>query len=370
MKKGGFLLFLIISLALTAFLAGYIMVRRGADAPSSSKTGTILDRFGDQETGDKKQEETIEETRPTLITERRVLSVVNSYNKGAVLYFEKNTGKLFELDLETKAEKPVLDKSLVNFISAVWSPTKNEFIGSFISNSGIVFKYFNISTGEEVNFDPNIRSVAFSPDGNLIAYHSLNEAAGSNSVGLPDSQAGKIVISEPDGKYQKKILNTRLENIKMSWPTKDKMAFVTSNSEMFLVTEDGKLTKVLELKPGLYENWSPSGRKLLFSVSSINQEQPDTTLNIKNLESKEEREIAKSSASKCVWSIDDINVFCAISKSPSIDEIYKINTLDGSQKLVAEPLTGVREILLSPLEERLVFVDASDEKLYSIKIAE
>src|SRR3989344_296311 len=104
MNKSGFLLFLIISLALTAFLAGYIMVERGAGTKLSSKTGTILDKFDGNQPPATDNQEPADNSRPVLLTEKKVLSVVNSYDKGAVLYFEKNTGKLFELDLETKTE--------------------------------------------------------------------------------------------------------------------------------------------------------------------------------------------------------------------------------------------------------------------------
>lgn len=367
MKKTGFLSFLIISLALTAFLAGYVLVKRGADINSGSKTGTILDKFNGSETDTSNAME-VEDGVPIPFTDRRVTSIVNSYNKGEVFYFEKGTGKLLSLNLETKTEQSVLNKALSNFVSATWSPTKKEFVATFGSDlsadqtdSPRTFKYFNIETGEEVSLDPNIRSGAFSPDGSLLAYHYSETNDGQ-------SPTGKIFISEPNGKHSKKIIDTRLENIKMGWPIREKMSFINSGSEMFLLTEEGELTKVLDLKPGLREKWSPSAKKIIFSVSSLNPEQQGNILSLKNIETREEIELGPGSASKCVWSVDDINAFCAIPKSPSVDEVYKINTSTGTQKLVAEPLAQVGEILLVTGEERLLFINTSDEKLYSIKI--
>lgn len=349
------------------------MVRRGADTPSGSRTGTILDKFGEEQQPVVNDQPLTNEPVSLQLTERKILLVVNSYNKGAVLYFEKNTGKLFELDLETKSEQPVLNKSLVNFISATWSPTRKAFIGSFVSGSGTIFKYFNISTGQEITLDPGIRSVTFSPDGNLIGYHFLAPENSQDQADSPADRTGKIMISEPDGKYPKKILNTRLDGVKLSWPIREKLSLETSTSELFLLDEDGKLSSILEPSFGLDKKWSPSGKKLIFSFSSNvpgQTEQITPVLKIKNIESREERILTEASASKCAWSIDDFTVFCAIPKSPSVDEIYQINTLDGSRKLVAEPLMSIREILLSPLEEQIMFVSASDEKLYSIKISD
>lgn len=370
MKKSGFLIFLVLSLALTAFLAGYVMVRRGADSTLRSKTGTILDKFNGSGQEDTNLENT-KEAIPTPLTERKVLSVVNSPIKNVILYFEKNTGRLFEFNMETKGEQVILDKTMPNFTSAIWSPTKKNFIGTFVSDSKNVFKSFDVTTGKETTMNPGIRSVAFSHDGNLIAYHYLDPVEAENTANpeiSPTVQIGKIMISEPDGKYEKKILDTRLSSVNISWPMKDNILLETSAAEVFILSEDGKLSSLFGPSFGLKKVLSPSGKKLIFSYLSANEDQGETMLSIKDLASKEERSLLPASASKCVWSIDDVNLLCAIQKSPSVDAIYLINTIDGSEKLIAEPLMAVRDLLLSPLEDYLVFIGVSDDKLYSIKI--
>ena len=359
MKKSGFLLFLVISLSLTAFLAGYIMIGKGTSI--IPKTGTILDKFGGtQPTTTNPQ--SVDKTKPLLVTDKRIVSVTNSTNKGSVLYFEKNTGKLYEYDISAKVEKTISDKMLPNFISALWSPNKKEFLGYFTSSGGMMIKYMNVDTGKEVALNSNIRSAAFSPDGNLIAYYYLDDTTNDKS--------GNITISQPDGQYQKKVLATRINELLMSWPNKDTMAFKTPSQEIFLLTEDGKLTKFLDTKPGLEEKWSPSGNKLLFSALSDEPNASDIKLWIKDVVSKEEKELVSGFASKCVWSIDSINIYCAIPKSPSADELYLINSADGSNKLFAEPNMPVKELFLSTIEDHLLFINMADEKLYSIKISD
>ncbi|MDP3697907.1 MAG: hypothetical protein Q8R55_07970 [Candidatus Taylorbacteria bacterium] len=361
MTKTRFSKFLITALALTAFLGGYLFTRDDF-GHSKSRTGTILDKFSYTQQPTTDAQQPTDETKPLLITDRNVVSVTSSLNKGSLLYFEKNTGKLYEYDLNAKTEKVISDKILSNFISAIWSPTKKEALDVFTSNTGLLFKYLDTTADKIVDLDPNIRSAAFSPDGNLIVYHRLDDTDAQNE--------GDITISQPDGQYQKKILATRLNNPIMSWPNTDSLAFKTLSQEIFLLTEDGKLTKFLDIRLGLEEKWSPGGSKLLFSALSDDQDEPSIKLWIKDLASKEEKELIQASASKCVWSIDSINIYCAISKSPSVDEIYLINTDNGSSKLVAEPNIAIREMFLSTVEEHLLFTNTADEKLYSIKISD
>ena len=357
MKK--FNLFLIIAFALTAFLVGYLLVGGEWRSGPKLKTGAILDKFSDTQQPTTDSQQPTDETKPLLLTDRRVVSVTNSLNKGGVLYYEKNTGKIFEFNLEAKTETPISENMLPNFISAIWSPAKKEVIGSFYSQSGSDFRYYNLDTVKNIKFDPNVQSPVFSPDGNLIAYYYLNKTANS-------SEAGKIMISQPDGTYSKKILDTRLQDIKISWPTGEWLVLKTP-SEIFLLSQDGKLNKFLEFRTVLEERWSRSGKRMLYSALSDNDELAKSVLAIKELDSRDERSLEiEGNASKCVWSIDEINIFCALAKSPSVDEIYLINTADRSRKLIADTEMPIKELFLSASEEYLLLVNAGDEKLYKI----
>ncbi len=356
MKGNKFLSFLIVCLALTAFLAGYIMVKRGAS--TGPQTGTILDKFNGQAT-DKQPSAPKTGPEPILLTDRQVTFAINSSNKGGVLYYEKNTGKIFEVNTDDKTEQVVSDKTFSDLNSVIWSPNRKETLNFLNPPSGSSLKYYSLSTSSSVDLGSNIQSAAFSPDGNLVAYYYFDES----------TQDGKIMMTQPNGLYQKKILNTRLKDVSITWPSKDNMA-IRTGADVFLLTEGGSLTKLIEGGLGFEEKWSPSGKKLLFSVFSGDTQNPSTLLWLKDVESKEEipSELI-GSANQCVWSIDDIHIFCSIPDSSSADVIYKINTNDWSSKMVAEPMMSVKELLLSNLEDNLIFISATDEKLYSIKIS-
>lgn len=356
--------FLAIAIIGTAFLAGYILVGREISTDPKTKTGTILEKFDDQRQATSGQQQaTTAEIKPIVVTDRKVDSFVNSLNKNWVLYTEKGTGNVFEKNLENQTEETISGPNLTGFLSSTWSPNKKEIINLLSSPSGLKLKYLNLETGKTSDFSSHVNSVAFSPDGNYVAYFYFDKTASA-------SESGRIFISQPNGLYPKKILNTRLENLTLSWPLPDKLAFKTGSSEMFLLSTDGGLTKLLEQKPNLEETWSKSGRKLLFS-SLADPANGQSWLQLKDIELRSEQNLnIEGRASKCVWSLDDVHVFCALSTSPLIDEIYKINSSDGSKKLVAEPEMPIKSLLLTPSEDTLLFINTSDEKLYSIKIAD
>ena len=380
MNKSKFSKFLISALALTAFLAGYLIIGGGLGDNSRKITGTVLDKFDGQTDPANDRQKAEESTGIRLLTDRPVVSIVNSQGKESVLYYEKNTGKVFEFDLTDRKEEVVSDAVLANFISSLWSPTQMAVISTFYSSSGSIFKHHDFNTKKTTELGSDVKSVAFSPDGSLIVYYLFEgqpttpassvspTIEGIDESGQPEFYAGKIIISEPDGKYQKKVLDTRLRDVVINWPAKNQITLKTPLSDLFLLTEDGKLNKLLEFKTLLEERWSKSGKKLLFS--SLTDISMEPVLFITNVETREEKPLnLEGSASKCTWSIDDVNIFCALAKSPSVDDIYQINTLDGSKKLVAEPGFTIKEVLLSGLEDHLLFVSVVDEKLYGIEIS-
>lgn len=366
MKK--FNLFLISIFALTAFLAGYLLISGDMGNNSRKITGTILDKFNSSQgsaTEDPKLSDKKEEGLEPL-SDRTVVSLTKSRGKEAVMYFDKNNGNTLEFNLTESKETIISGESMPNFISAIWSPTKEETVDLFYSQSDIIFKHHDLKNGKITVLDPAIKSLAFSLDGKSIVYYS-NKIYEQALPGGPVIELGKITISEPSGNYPKKILDSRLENIKLSWPIKDKIVIKTQLPELFFLSEDGVLNKLSDDRSLFDENWSYSGNKLLFSITSQDGFEP--MLFIKNINDRSDYPLnIEGTASKCTWSIDDVTIYCALAKSPSIDNIYKINTLDGSKKIVAEPGFTIKDISLSGLEDFITFTSASEEKLYGIKL--
>ena len=368
--KNKFLSFLIFALTLTAFLAGYIMVKRGVSTENNTRTGTILDKFDSQQTTDSSQQTTNDHNnQPFLVADRRIDSFTNSLNKNSVLYAEKGTGRVYEISLEDKSDEIISNSVIPGFLSSLWSPNKKEIINSMAHNSELTFAYHNIETGRASNLNMEISSIAFSPDGNQIAYYSKDSIDNTNPEEGPlnsEGGTGKITISQPDGSYPKKIFSTRLVNLELSWPTKESLAFKTSAGEIFLLTESGGLTKLTEARNQPQERWSKNGTKVLLSQIA-STDKVETALVVKDIQSTVETNLnLTGDASKCAWSIDNIHIFCETSDM----ELYQINISDGSKKLIAELNYPIKNPTLSSVEDQLLFINLADEKLYAIKIAD
>ncbi len=343
-------------LALVAFTSGYLLIEKDTNN-LAKRSGNILEKFRDPLA----EPSANSASSLTPLTDHKVMSATNSSDKG-VIFYEKNTGKVFKVDLNDRSEKLVSDKILANFIGALWAPNKKDVVAIYYSPKGNLFKYYNYDTKKTAEFDTTVKSVAFSPDGNLVAYFSFTSGS-SESEGT-----GQIFISQPNGNYPKKILNTRLDSIGLYWPIPDQVALKTTSS-LFLLTKDGAFTKLLDSSSqDLDVKWSQSGKKLLFSYTDSNT--ADIRLWLKDVGTKEETPLGSGfSAANCTWSIDDKNVVCSTprSRGNTENEIYQINTSDASRELLATSTVGVKDLLLSSLEDYIVFTSPLDEKLYTIK---
>lgn len=346
-----------------AFLAGYLLNSAGLRrAEISLGTGGVLDKFSQNPKPGTNNNPTSTIKELKNLSRREAVSVTTSADGNNILYYEKNTGKVFEANLDTAQEGIVSATILPNFIKTIWAPNKKEVVSLFYTPQGNEFKYYNYNTKRSVGLALNISSVVFSPDSSQIAYFETNK------------DGGAIFISQPDGSIGKKILNTRISNLELSWPKNDLLAFKTrddysGNWSVFTLSKDGALVKLLESENGLENKWSLDGSKLLFSHIDENGVK---VLSIKNLDSGEEIKLSPViTASKCSWSIDNKTIVCAIAKPLNSlrEELFEINTEDKSQKLIASPEKdiNVSDIFLSSLENYIIIQNAIDGELYYIQ---
>src|SRR3989344_208634 len=96
----------VISLSFTAFLGGYLISQKDFHrTPNSISSGNILDKFNntdpDQQTG---SYQTLRLLSPRIAT-----SPVLSKEKDSVIYYEKDTGKVFEVVLNNLRERSLSD---------------------------------------------------------------------------------------------------------------------------------------------------------------------------------------------------------------------------------------------------------------------
>lgn len=352
---------IVISLSFTAFLSGYLISQKDFHkTPSSNSSGNILDKFSDTDTTLSPEARLLEQKSfgtLKLLSPRSILSPVISKEKNSIVYYEKDTGKVFEVTFRNSREKSVSDISLSNLIKTIWAPSRKEVVSLFYYPKGNHYKYFNYKTRASVDLGTNIKSLTFSPDGSQIAYFGDRE--GSRG----------IFISQPDGSSFKKLLSSRLENAEIYWPSNELLAFkteVADESELYSLSREGEIKKILDSRDGLDVKWSKDGSMLLFSQKT------DSGVSLYSKDIVLDNEVVlnvSTSASKCDWDMDGKTIVCGVPRSSaSGDEIYEIG-LDGTKKLLSSPNSRIdtAELFLSSLDDYVVILNSLDNKLYVLK---
>ncbi len=346
----------VISLSFTAFLSGYLISQKDFHrTPSSNSTGNILDKFSNSNSISGPQTGSSGTFRP--LSQRSAISPVISKEKDGVIYYEKDTGKVFGVALEGLSEKSVSSVPLANLIKTIWAPSRKEVVSIFYYPSGSHYKYFNYKTKASVDLGTDIKSLVFSPDGSRVAYFG----------GKNGSQG--IFISQPDGSSFKKLLPSRLENAEVYWPSDNLIYFKTdtgNGSELYSLSVAREVNKILDSKDGLEVKWSGDGSRILFSQKT----ELGIGLFYKDLSSGSETPLnVSTSALKCDWGIDGKTIVCGVPRSSaSGDEFYEIG-LDGIKKLISSPTSKINtaELFLSGLDDYIVVLNGLDNKLYVLK---
>jgi len=251
------------------------------------------------------------------------------------------------------------------------------------SDVGEVKKYFYDYTnnqsallGEKVGF------VAWSPDSKKIAYEFIDPVNGQNNIST----------ANPDGTNYKNIFKTRLDNLIVEWPSKEKISLRQPPSGLAqgilyaINSATGDFNKILSDIYGLSIKWSPKADKILYSSTDDRGRNPKLTLSDETGANSKDLKLA-GIADKCAWSKDDRTIFCALPQELSAnaiwpddyykglvilsDDFYKINLETGDKTKILGSSDQVsydaQELFLSPKEDYLFFINKRDGLLYSLK---
>jgi len=302
-----------------------------------------------------------------------------------VKYYLKNNGYVFESDFDGSEQTRLSSNILPNLLKVLWSSNKDKVIAIF-DDEGEVKKYFyDYQTGKSTLLNQYIRHIAWSPNEDKVAYQYYNSQTEDNNIG----------IANPDGSQWTNVFTTRMKNLIVEWPSSSQVSIRTEPSglaQSVVYTIDlatGDFQKIISETYGLTVLWSPLGDKLLFS---------ETDNQGKNLKLKI-ADLAKSTVQeldfvtlpeKCVWSQDNRTIFCAIPKTISnlatlpddyykrlislADDFWVINLDIGEKNQIYIPINeeemsyDVQQLLLSPLEDYLLFINKRDGHLYSLEL--
>jgi hypothetical protein len=349
---------IIIAASLCSFLAGYLLTQ----APQNNtdilqeQRGVLIDRFNGVDSSS-----TPTPLPPGLLqaTSDAALAPVSASDADAVIYYHSESGSVSKLDLETRTSTLISTASLPRLVQVIWSPDRNRVITVSRASAGLSYAYFDYTTHEHGTLGSNIKDAVFSPDNQKIAL--VRSGGGDSSIQIVDF----------NGKNSNTILKTRLNNIKVFWPTADMLAFAaldadTATQSLYTLTTNGDLSQPVEAQDGLSIRWSPSGSAFLYSQRG--QDGPE--LRIFDIASKQSRPLSvRIPAANCAWALDQSSIICAVQTSGETSIVKTLLANNTSTTLFSHLIISPQDVFLSRLGNFLVLVGA-DQSIWEVKLAQ
>ncbi|MDD2758347.1 MAG: hypothetical protein PHD72_03175 [Patescibacteria group bacterium] len=322
--------------------------------------------------------------RPEAVT--KISEAAPSYSSldkaGDVRYYNPNDGKFYRVQPDGTT-KTLSEQLFYNVQKVTWAPNNDKAVLEYPDGSKTVY---NFETQKQATLPKHWEEFSFAPDGTQIA---------AKAMGLSSENRWLVTVND-DGTGTKLIepMGDNADKVIIDWsPSRQAVGFsMTGNAEglyrkeilfVGLNGENFKSTIVEGL--GFQPQWSPTGKKLLYSVySSRTDLKPELWVvdsygqqigsNRKSFE-------LNTWADKCAFA-GDTTIYCAVPRTlpqgaglkPEIaagtpDDVYKIDLASGLKTVI--PTNGnysVSNISYDETNKRVIFTDASQSGIFEIKI--
>jgi hypothetical protein len=305
----------------------------------------------------------------------------------ALRYVDRLAGNVYETYIDNIKEKRVSNTPIFGIQDAVFGNQGQSVVMRYLKTDGSTIETFLGNIKNEVlggdspielkgYFLPeNVLGASASPDGKNMFYifKSSGGVVGINSA----LESGKNT----------QIFDSSFSEWLVEWPNQRSITLATKPSYVadgYLYSLDptgGPLHKLLGNIKGLMSKVSPDGRLVLYAGGDLSLKtfsSTEKTINDLGL---------KTLPEKCVWSTDNINIYCAIPKDipggnfPDSwyqgevqfdDALWKINTKTNSNTLLSDPGSSVGEsidgtdLFLDQKENNLFIINKKDSTLWAL----
>lgn len=308
-----------------------------------------------------------------------VPAISPTIKNNSIIYYSPEG--LFESNFDGSNLRKISPIVIPNLIKVIWSNDASKaIIQNYDENYSIKKYIYDYDISKSYPLPDNIKTIAFLPNSSKIIFNYVNFNKnifyiGTSNIDLTNSQ--KII----DLKLPLAQLEPVLENkIIIKFPSSG----LVSNSILLLDTKNSKLNLLLSDEYGLDIKASPNATKFIYS--STNSKGKDISLFILNSNGQRKNLEIKTLVDKCTFSQDNRTIFCAVprqipenailpddyykDKIDFYDDIWRINTETGEKKLVEgiDIEINADNLLLSPQENYLFFINKKDGNLYSLKL--
>ncbi len=298
----------------------------------------------------------------------------------ALRYVERATGHIYEMYLDNKTEGEISNSTIPGVHDATWDGKAQTVIYRYLADDNKTITSYMASLGKQKGeFLPNnIEDLSISPDKTKFFYliKTVNGIVGSTR-------------SFSDAKVSQ-LFNSSYSEWLSQWASTGKIFLTTKPSaqtqgSLFVLNSaNDVVTKVFGGVDGLTTLANGDGSLVLYNSS----DGISSTLELFNISSHTNQSLnIYSLPEKCIWSSDNINIYCAVPNSmtnggyPDIwyqglvsfdDHFIKINTKDGVINQVADSLdetaVDATNLFLNKDESSLFFINKKDSTLWSLDL--
>lgn len=295
-------------------------------------------------------------------------------------YIERATGHIYQMDLETKEVNKISNSTIPSVYEAFINKLADTFIYRYIGTDGNTITSFIAKLGDiKGEFLPsNIINMSLSPDKNKAFYLVKN----TNGV------VGFILSLEDNKKTQ--IFTSSFSEWSSEWINDQKIYLTTKPSwsvpgSLFsLDIKSGTLSKIFGKVEGLTTLSNSDGSFVLYGASL----ETGPKLWLLDTEEHTTKDLnTYGLPEKCVWSSNDIYVYCAVPNTVtgkqypdswyqglvSFDDFFvKINTETGERVTLSNskneiPVDAIN-LFLNKEENILFFTNKKDSTLWSLEL--
>jgi hypothetical protein len=323
----------------------------------------------------------------TLISEEAVIAPTITDNGSSVIYYSKNDGRVYQVDLDGKNKKTISNKMLPGLEDVFWSPDKTKVITKTKFSSGYYqFGFFDYNTHSGRLLSPNIDTVTWQSNSKIV-YKYFDSVA----------KQGSLNISDPDGKNWTKLSPLNTKYVTLAPIPKSGLVSVWNSPEATTETIlgsvsilDGEMRVLFGGKNyGVDYLWSNDGNHILMS-SSNEKGGKKISLSVMDSQAKDQKNLdIPTFASKCIWSKDNKTIYYALpgsipdnvlfpndylsEKIKTIDTFWRVDITNGEKTRLVDlnEISGqfdATDLFLNANESYLFFVNRFDGKLYRISI--
>ena len=301
---------------------------------------------------------------------------------GAYRYYNATDGKFYRVGADGKITS-LSEQVFYNASNVTWAKGKDVAVIEYPDDSKIIY---NFETQKQVSLPKHWTEFSFAPDGGQVAAKSIGLAPENRWLVTINNDGTNARNIEPMGDYA--------DEVTVDWsPSRQVVAFSMTGEplgserrEVLLIGLNGENFKSTVVEGlGFEPQWSPTGKKLLYSVYNANSDyKPELWIvNSYGDQIGSDRKTVKLNtwADKCSFG-DDNTLFCAVPKdlpegagmsrevaNESYDNLYKVDLKTGLKTPIN--LNGdytITNISYDTARNKVIFTDLNKTGVFEAKL--